>query len=60
MGKSVRLGNGNVDFDKFFILIRRMKYNGPLILQCARSTKKGEDFNELYINLKFIKKFLNN
>ena len=60
MGKSVRFGNGNVNFDKFFMLIRRMKYNGSLILQSARSTKKGEDFNELYINLKFIKKFLNN
>ena len=56
-GKSVRLGSGNVNFDKFFKLINKINYKGALILQTARSVKKGEDFNELKTNLRFIKKF---
>ena len=54
-GETVRLGSGNVNFKKFFILINKMKYDGPLICQTARSSKKGDDFDELKINLKFLK-----
>jgi len=58
-GKSVRLGCGNVDFKKFFKLIKGINYNGPLIFQSARSMRRGEDYNELKTNLKFIEKFYN-
>jgi len=56
-GESVRLGSGNADFNKFFKVLKKIKYNGSLIFQTARSFKKGEDFKELKINLDFIKKF---
>ena len=56
-GNSVRLWSGNVNFDKFFKLIDKINYKGALILQTARSVNKGEDFNELKTNLRFIKKF---
>ena len=57
-GKTVRLGYGNVNFKKFFKLIKKINYKGPLILQTARSIKKGDDYNELETNLKFVKKML--
>ncbi len=57
-GKTIRLGNGSVNFKKFFKLIKKINYKGPLILQTARSVRKGDDYNELNINLKFLKKYL--
>ena len=56
-GKTVRLGSGNVNFNKFFKLIKKINYKGALIMQTARAIKKGDDFNELKTNLRFIKKF---
>lgn len=57
-GKTVRLGKGSVNFKKFFNLIKKINYKGPLILQTARSLRKGHDFNELKINLLYLKKIL--
>ena len=57
-GKTIRLGNGSVNFKKFFKLIKKINYKGPLILQTARSVRKGDDYNELKNNLKFLKKYL--
>lgn len=59
-GKTVRLGYGNVDFKKFFKLLKDINYEGPLILQTARSIKKGDDYNELKDNLIFLKKISSN
>lgn len=59
-GKTVRPGHGNVNFKKFFKLIKKINYKGPLILQTARSMKKGDDYNELKANLEFVKKKLTN
>jgi len=39
-------------------LIKKINYKGPLILQTARSVRKGHDYDELKINLKFLKKIL--
>lgn len=57
-GKTVRLGKGNVDFKKFFKLLNKMKYNGPLICQTARSSKKGADYQELKTNLEFLNNYI--
>lgn len=57
-GKTVRLGDGTVNFKKFFKLIKKINYKGPLILQTARSARKGHDYDELKINLEFLKKIL--
>ena len=57
-GKTVRLGNGSVNFQTFFKWIKKINYKGPLILQTARSVKKGHDYNELKVNLLFLKKIL--
>tara|TARA_B100001057_G_scaffold480980_1_gene554476 strand:+ start:80 stop:910 length:831 start_codon:yes stop_codon:yes gene_type:complete len=58
-GKTVRLGQGNVNFNKFFNLIKKINYKGPFIFQTARSMKNGDDYNELKTNLKFMKKIFN-
>lgn len=58
-GKTVRLGKGNVNFNKFFYLIKKINYKGSFIFQTARSIKKGDDYNELKTNLKFIKEIFN-
>jgi L-ribulose-5-phosphate 3-epimerase UlaE len=55
-GQSVRLGEGNWDYNKFFKYIKK-NYNGNLILQTARS-KSDEDLKEVLINKTFIKKYL--
>jgi len=57
-GKTIRLGYGNVNFKKFFKLMKKINYKGPLILQTARSLIKGNDYNELKINLLFLRKYL--
>ena len=57
-GKTVRLGHGDVNFKKFFLTLKKINYNGPLILQTARSIIKGNDYNELKLNLEFVKKNL--
>ena len=50
-GKTVRLGNGNWDYKKFFKLIK-FKYKGNFILQTARSPI-NEHVREIQINKKF-------
>lgn len=57
-GKTVRLGLGNADFDRFFTLLKKINYKNHLIFQTARSLIKGNDFNELKLNIEFIKKYL--
>ena len=59
-GKTVRLGYGNVNFKKFFKLSKKINYKGPFILQTARSVRKGDDYNELKNNLKFLKRVSTN
>ena len=57
-GKTIRLGKGNADFKKIFKNINKIKYKKLLILQTARSLRKNEDIEELKINIKYIKNFI--
>ena len=57
-GKTVRLGNGNVNFSKFFKNIKLLKYQGNLILQTARSVN-NKHLEEIKINLNYLKKLHN-
>lgn len=50
-GSTVRLGNGNWDYKKFFKLINR-KYKGNFILQTARN-QKNKHIEEIVINRNF-------
>ena len=50
-GPTVRLGQGNWDYKKFFILLRN-RYKGNFILQTARS-KNNKHIKEININKKF-------
>jgi L-ribulose-5-phosphate 3-epimerase len=56
-GKTIRLGNGDFDFDIFFNFIKKANYKGNFILQTARSSR-NRHIEELKINKKFIEKFL--
>jgi hexulose-6-phosphate isomerase len=55
-GKTVRLGYGNVNFEKFFRALKKKKYKGNFVMQTARS-KNNKHFNEVKINLNFLKKW---
>lgn len=57
-GATIRLGEGNANFKKIFQKIKKIKYNGILVLQTARAKKKQNDVNEIKINLNYVKKFL--
>ena len=52
-GKSVRLGTGNWDYNKFFFLIRKMNFKYNFILQTGRSIK-NKDIEELNVNRNFL------
>lgn len=54
---SVPLGQGLVDFENFFCLLKKYNYKNNLIFQTARS-KKYAHVNEIKKNISFIKKFL--
>ena len=55
-GKTIRFGKGNVNFKKFFKLIKRYKYKDNLILQPARHKKFH--LKELKLNEKYINQFI--
>ena len=55
-GSTVRLGKGNANFFKLFYNLKKIKYNGNLILQTARS-KKNQHMNEVKKNLTFLNQF---
>ena len=55
-GKSVRLGKGNANFVDLYKNLRKINYNGNLILQTARS-KINKEFEEVKNNFAFLKKF---
>ncbi len=57
-GNTVRLGNGNANFNKLFKNLRKINYKGNLILQTARS-KINKHLEEIKINLDYIKKVQN-
>ena len=57
-GKSVKLGEGNVDFFKLFKNLKNIKFKRNLILQTARS-KKNQHMNEIKTNLNFLIKIQN-
>ena len=52
---TIRLGNGNWNYKKFFIYIKKIKYSGNFILQTARSLKK-KHVEEILLNKKFFEK----
>lgn len=52
---TVRLGQGNWNYKKFFNFIRKKKYSGNFILQTARSNKK-KHIEEILINKNFFEK----
>ena len=56
-GQSVALGEGMVNFDKFFKNLIKYKYDGNLILQTARS-KNRMHVQEIKKNIKFISQYL--
>ena len=56
-GPTVRLGEGEVNFDQFFRKIKKINYKGNFILQTARS-KNNKHLYEIKRNLNFIKKFI--
>ena len=51
---TVRLGDGNADFQNFFKLLDQMNYKKNLILQVARSKKKNDFFTEIVKNISFL------
>ena len=55
--KTVRLGNGNVNFKLFFQLLKKIKYKNHIIFQTARS-KNNKDVQEMKINLIYISKII--
>ena len=57
--KTVRLGEGNVDFKLFFKLLKKIKYKNHIIFQTARS-KSNNDVQEMKINLRYILKIIKN
>jgi len=58
-GKTVRLGDGNVNFKLFFKLLKKIKYENHIIFQTARS-QNNKDVQEMKINLKYISKIIKN
>ena len=52
---TTRLGNGNWNYRKFFIYIKKKKYLGNFILQTARSLKKNH-VDEILLNKNFFEK----
>lgn len=58
-GKTVRLGEGNVNFKLFFKLLKNIKYKNHIIFQTARS-ENNKDVQEMKINLKYISKIIKN
>ena len=58
-GKTVRLGEGNVNFKLFFRLLKSIKYKNHIIFQTARS-ENNKDVQEMKINLKYISKIIKN
>lgn len=54
-GKTIKLGNGEVDFSKLFKLLKKIDYKGNLIFQTARS-KIGKHKKEIVDNLNYLKK----
>ena len=52
-GPSVRLGNGNWDYLRFFYILKKIKYNNNLILQTARA-KNSNHVEEINYSRKFI------
>ncbi len=57
-GRTVRLGEGCVKFEKVFRSISKIKYKNLMILQTARTLIKNNDLNELKVNIEFIKKII--
>ena len=59
-GPSVKFGNGNAKFRELFNQLKKINYKGTLIFQSARPMIKGNDLNEIKINLKYLDKFISN
>lgn len=64
-GKTVPLGNGNTNFDLFFITLKKINYTGDLIIQGARELNdtriKPEETCKKYLNFvkQYVDKYLN-
>ena len=54
-GKTVRLGEGNANFDKVHKNVKKINYKKNFILQTARS-KSGNHVKEIKLNISFLKK----
>ena len=57
-GKTIRLGEGNVNFKKLFKNINKINYKSLLVLQTARSTN-AKHIEEIKINKRFLINLLN-
>lgn len=56
-GNTVRLGKGNWQPKRFFKFLKKINYKKNLILQTARA-KDGNHIREIFVNLKFIQKYI--
>jgi len=54
-GKNAMLGTGSVDFDSVFSSLKRIGYDGPLILETSRGDEEVQAGRE---NLAFVKRYL--
>lgn len=56
-GSTVPLGQGHANFKLVFSLLKKIKYNGNLILQAARG-KTGREFESILGYINFVKKYI--
>jgi len=56
-GNTVKLGNGNANFSLIFKLLKKIRYNGYLILQTARS-ESGNELKNISNNIKFLDQYI--
>jgi len=47
-GGSVELGTGNVNFDKFLMILKKFKYEGLIIMQAYRDDEGVKIFDKQY------------
>ncbi|WP_268544114.1 sugar phosphate isomerase/epimerase family protein [Candidatus Nitrosotenuis cloacae] len=57
-GKSVTLGTGNTNFDLFFSELKKIKYDGELIIQGARNDSQEQPETTCKKYLDFVKQYL--
>ena len=57
-GKTVQLGKGDTDFEKFFSKLQKINYEGDLIIQGAREELRDSPVEICTKYLEFVKKYM--